>query len=133
MVDPLAYAVENAWKNGIVVVASGGNEGDRTTNLANPASDPHVLAVGALDSAGTVSTADDTVPSWSTDGTERRHVDVTAPGVSVLGPAGARRDGGLARTRRRGSVTASRGPRAPRRPRRWSAARPRCCSRPSPS
>ncbi len=85
LVDPLAYAVENAWKNGIVVVVSGGNEGDRTTNLANPASDPHVLAVGALDSAGTVSTADDSVPSWSTDGTQRRHVDLTAPGVSVLG------------------------------------------------
>src|SRR3954469_5761565 len=85
MVDPLAYAVENAWKNGIVVVAAGGNEGDTTTNLANPASDPHVLAVGAMDSAGTVATTDDTVPSWSTDGTERRHVDLTAPGVSVLG------------------------------------------------
>jgi serine protease AprX len=85
MVDPLAYAVENAWRNGIVVVAAGGNEGDTTTNLANPASDPHVLAVGAMDSAGTVSTADDSVPSWSTDGTEERHVDVTAPGVSVLG------------------------------------------------
>ena len=85
LVDPLAYAVEQAWKNGIVVVAAGGNEGDTTTNLANPASDPHVLAVGAMDSAGTATTADDTVPSWSTDGTEERHVDVTAPGVSVLG------------------------------------------------
>src|SRR4051812_6989082 len=85
MVDPLAYAVENAWKNGIVVVAAGGNEGDTTTNLANPASDPHVLAVGAMDSAGTVGTADDSVPSWSTDGTDERHVDVTAPGISVLG------------------------------------------------
>jgi serine protease AprX len=38
-----------------------------------------------MDSAGTATTADDTVPSWSTDGTEERHVDVTAPGVSVLG------------------------------------------------
>jgi serine protease AprX len=85
MVDPLAYAVENAWKNGIVVVVSGGNEGDTTHNLANPASDPHVLAVGAMNSAGTVSTADDSVPSWSTDGTAQRHVDLTAPGVSVLG------------------------------------------------
>ena len=84
-VDPLAYAVENAWKNGIVVVAAGGNEGDTTTNLANPASDPHVLAIGAMDSAGTVDTVDDSVPSWSTDGTEQRHVDLTAPGVSVLG------------------------------------------------
>src|SRR3954453_12032001 len=92
MVDPLAFAVENAWKNGIVVVVAGGNEGDTTTNLANPASDPHVLAVGAMNSAGTVTTADDTVPSWSTDGTDQRRVDLTAPGVSVLGlrvPGGA--------------------------------------------
>src|SRR3954468_9894105 len=92
MVDPLAFAVENAWKNGIVAVAAGGNEGDTTTNLANPASDPHVLAVGAMNSAGTVSTTDDTVPTWSTDGTDQRHVDLTAPGVSVLGlrvPGGA--------------------------------------------
>src|SRR3954454_22290742 len=92
MVDPLAFAVENAWRNGIVVVVSGGNEGDSTHNLADPASDPHVLAVGAMDSAGTVTTADDTVPSWSTDGTDARHVDLTAPGVSVLGlrvPGGA--------------------------------------------
>jgi serine protease AprX len=94
-VDPLAFAVENAWRNGIVVVAAGGNEGDTTRNLANPASDPHVLAVGAMDSAGTVTSADDTVPSWSTDGTEERHVDVTAPGVSVLG---LRVPGGMADT-----------------------------------
>jgi serine protease AprX len=84
-VDPLAYAVENAWKHGIVVVVSGGNEGDVTKTLANPASDPFVLAVGAMDDAGTVSRADDTVPSWSTRGTDARHVDVVAPGVSVLG------------------------------------------------
>src|SRR3954471_21699401 len=85
MVDPLAFAVENAWKHGIVVVASGGNDGDSTKNLANPASDPHVIAVGAMDDAGTAATTDDTVPSWSTHGTNARHVDVVAPGVSVLG------------------------------------------------
>jgi serine protease AprX len=85
MVDPLAFAVENAWKHGIVVVVSGGNEGDSSKTLADPASDPHVIAVGAMDDAGTVQTDDDTVPSWSTHGTDARHVDVVAPGVSVLG------------------------------------------------
>src|SRR3954447_20757287 len=85
MVDPLAFAVENAWKHGIVVVVSGGNEGDSTKTLANPASDPHVIAVGAMDDAGTATTSDDTVPSWSTHGTAARHVDVVAPGVSVRG------------------------------------------------
>jgi serine protease AprX len=84
-VDPLAYAVENAWRKGIVVVAAGGNDGRPDKTLANPAYDPHVLAVGAMDSAGTVTTSDDTVPDWSTRGTDARHVDVVAPGVSVLG------------------------------------------------
>jgi serine protease AprX len=77
--------VENAWKRGILVVASGGNEGDASKTLADPASDPHVLAVGAMDDNGTVTSSDDTVPDWSTRGNTLRHVDVVAPGVSVLG------------------------------------------------
>jgi serine protease AprX len=84
-VDPLAFAVENAVRHGIVVIASGGNDGEVAKTLANPAYDPHVLAVGAMDSAGTVQSSDDTVPAWSTRGTTARHVDVVAPGVSVLG------------------------------------------------
>src|SRR3954447_22390749 len=36
MVDPLAFAVENAWMHGIVVVAAGGNDGDASKTLANP-------------------------------------------------------------------------------------------------
>jgi serine protease AprX len=85
MVDPLAFAVENAWKHGIVVVAAGGNDGETSKTLADPASDPHVVAVGAMDDAGTVAATDDTVPPWSTHGTTARHVDVVAPGVSLLG------------------------------------------------
>jgi serine protease AprX len=84
-VDPLAFAVENAVRHGLVVIASGGNDGEAAKTLANPAYDPHVLAVGAMDSAGTVDSSDDTVPAWSTRGTTARHVDVVAPGVSVLG------------------------------------------------
>jgi serine protease AprX len=85
MVDPLAFAVENAWKHGIVVVAAGGNDGDTSKTLADPASDPHIIAVGAMDDAGTADSSDDTVPTWSTHGTDDRHVDVVAPGVSLLG------------------------------------------------
>ncbi len=84
-VDPLAYAVENAWKAGIVVVVAGGNDGRSDLTLANPASDPYVLAVGAADTQGTANAVDDTVPDWSTRGSNTRHVDVVAPGVSVLG------------------------------------------------
>ena len=85
MVDPLTYAVERAWKAGIVVVVAGGNDGSDTRILANPARSPYVIAVGADDTQGTVHHRDDTVPAWATRGTNSRHVDVVAPGVSVLG------------------------------------------------
>ena len=61
-VDPLAYAAERAWKAGIVVVVAGGNYGfqnhmNNAPALADPAIDRYVLAVGASDSAGTLSHA----------------------------------------------------------------------------
>ena len=84
-IDPLVYAVENAWRNGIVVVVAGGNDGSDVYRLANPARSPYVLAVGAADTQGTVTATDDTVPWWGTRGTNDRHVDVVAPGVSVHG------------------------------------------------
>ena len=84
-VDPLAYAVENAWRKGIVVVVSGGNDGTSFQSLANPAQDPVVIAAGAEDPVGTEQPLDDTVPAFSDRGTPLRHVDVVAPGVHVLG------------------------------------------------
>ncbi|PPK92443.1 serine protease AprX [Kineococcus xinjiangensis] len=84
-VDPLAYAVENAWRKGIVVVVAGGNDGSDKRVLANPAQSPYVIAVGADDTRGTLSAADDVVPAWGTRGDNTRHVDVVAPGVSVHG------------------------------------------------
>jgi subtilisin family serine protease len=83
-VDDLAYAVEAAWRAGIVVVVAAGNDGNDHA-LRNPAFDPYVLAVGAVDTKGTQSTNDDTVPTFSNCGTESRAVDVFAPGVSVIG------------------------------------------------
>jgi serine protease AprX len=84
-VDPLAYAVENAWRAGIVVVVSSGNDGTNRSQLADPAIDPLVLAVGADDPNGTDSIGDDTVPPFAQRGTLTRHVDLIAPGVHVLG------------------------------------------------
>jgi serine protease AprX len=51
--DPLAYAVEQAWRRGIVVVTAAGNGGVDSGGLDSPAHDPYVLAVGATDTAGT--------------------------------------------------------------------------------
>jgi serine protease AprX len=84
-VDPLAYAVENAWRAGIVVVVASGNDGTSRIQLASPAIDPLVIAVGADDPNNTDSVGDDKVPPFAQRGTDARHVDVIAPGVHVLG------------------------------------------------
>jgi subtilisin family serine protease len=82
--DPLAFAAEQAWRKGIVVVVSAGNDGYGSSALNNPAYDPYVLAVGAVDARGTASKADDTVPSWSSTGDGTRNPDLVAPGTSIV-------------------------------------------------
>jgi serine protease AprX len=83
--DPLAAAAENAWKHGIVVVVSGGNEGYQAGRLTDPAIDPYVLAVGASDPNNTVSGwSSPYVASFSSSGTSARHVDLLAPGRSIV-------------------------------------------------
>jgi serine protease AprX len=90
-VDPLAFAVEQAWDAGIVVVAAAGNSGFQTKGsspaLANPAFDKRILAVGSSDSMGTATLADDTVPDFSAaakTGSARRP-DCVAPGAHLQG------------------------------------------------
>ena len=39
-IDPLTFAVEQAWKAGITVVVAGGNDGSDIMNLANPGAEP---------------------------------------------------------------------------------------------
>jgi len=91
-VDPLAYAVEQAWKKGIVVVVAGGNMGfqshmNNAPALADPANDRYVLAVGSAETQGTQTFADDSVPSfspWPKRGATRS-VDLVAPGTHLQG------------------------------------------------
>jgi serine protease AprX len=91
-VDPLAYAVEQAWKSGIVVVAAAGNTGYQRGNsapgLADPAYNPYVLAVGASDSMGTVEPKDDRVASFSASSAgcgSCKNPDLVAPGAHLQG------------------------------------------------
>ena len=86
-VDPLAFAVEQAWNAGIFVVVATGNEGyvAHTGSLTSPATDPLTFAVGASDSMGTSSLLDDTVASFSSTGSSARYVDVVAPGSHLQG------------------------------------------------
>jgi serine protease AprX len=81
---PLAFAVEQAWKAGIVVVVAGGNDGVTAPKLVNPAFDPYAIAVGATDDHATVSASDDTLEDFSSRGDASRRVDFVAPGRSVL-------------------------------------------------
>jgi len=82
-VDPLAQAAEAAWHAGLVVVVAAGNGGNGQA-LRNPAYDPYLIAVGAAQGNSTFTAEDDTVQSFSNCGTADRHVDVVAPGKSVV-------------------------------------------------
>jgi serine protease AprX len=79
LVDPLAYAAEVAWHDGIVVVAAAGNQGSSATQLDDPASDPYVLAVGASQGSGSSLG----VAPFSSAGSSSRSPDVVAPGTSI--------------------------------------------------
>ena len=85
VLDPLTYAVEVAWRKGIVVVASAGNTGFGTPKLNNPAYDPYVIAVGASDHNGTVRTNDDFIADFSSRGELTRRPDFMAPGKQIVG------------------------------------------------
>jgi serine protease AprX len=82
--DPLAAAAENAWRHGLVVVVSGGNEGPSAGRLTDPAIDPYVLAVGASDAKGPAGWAFPSVAPFSSGGSWQRHVDLLAPGSSIV-------------------------------------------------
>jgi Subtilase family len=82
--DPLALAVEQAWRRGIVVVVAAGNGGNDSQSLDSPAYDPYVVAVGAQDALGTVSRDDDVVAEFSSRGSSERSPDVLAPGVGIV-------------------------------------------------
>ena len=89
-IDPLAQAAERAWAAGIVVVAAGGNRASSghssSRGLASPAYSPMILAVGAMDTNGTSSTRDDSVPSYSAVAAWRgRAVDLVAVGSKLQG------------------------------------------------
>jgi serine protease AprX len=90
-VDPLAYAVEQAWDAGIVVVAAAGNSGYQTKGsspaLADPAYDKRIIAVGASDSMGTMTMTDDTMPDFCAAAKtgSARASDFVAPGVHIQG------------------------------------------------
>jgi serine protease AprX len=90
--DPLAFAVEAAWRHGIVVVAAAGNTGYQrgrgAPGMANPAFTPWILSVGASDSMYTLTQKDDTVAPYSASGNGLKgykNPDIVAPGAHLQG------------------------------------------------
>ncbi|MFZ0159134.1 MAG: S8 family serine peptidase [Kineosporiaceae bacterium] len=92
-VDPLAYAVDQAWKKGIVVVAAAGNTGYQRGNsapgLASPAYNPYVVGVGGYDPMGTSSFSDDQMGAYSASsagcGSQCKNPDFVAAGSHLQG------------------------------------------------
>jgi serine protease AprX len=86
--SPLNYAVEKAWRAGIVVVASGGNTGPNASTVMKPGDDPFIITVGASDDEGSMSIGDDTVPIFSARGPTRANgfakPDIVSPGVHTV-------------------------------------------------
>jgi serine protease AprX len=81
--DVLAYAVEQLWKEGIVVVAAAGNNGAHAGVLDMPADDPFVIAAGASDTHKSADARDDRVADFSSRSWYRTP-DVVAPGTDVV-------------------------------------------------
>ena len=84
VLDPLAHAVENAWRAGVVVVAAAGNDGSGRA-LTMPAVDPYVIAVGATDHRGSDKVDDDSLAAFTNAGAGARQADLLAPGKSLVG------------------------------------------------
>lgn len=70
----LISAINNAYNNNVLVIASMGNEGNNGSPYQFPAKLPHVLAVGATDQSQQKA-------NFSSVGS---HISVCAPGVSIL-------------------------------------------------
>src|SRR5216117_1929478 len=92
--DPMAAAVEIAWRRGLVVVAAAGNSGPARDTVVTPGIDPYAITVGATDDLGTLSRRDDVLAWFSAWGSADSNAkpDLVAPGrrlVSIRVPGSA--------------------------------------------
>ena len=77
--DPLCGAVRKLVDNGIVVVAAAGNNGKNSAGqkiygqIHAPGNEPSALTVGAVDTHGTDTRADDTIATYSWRQPLRQH------------------------------------------------------------
>jgi serine protease AprX len=87
LVDPLNYAVEQAWFSGIFVVTAAGNGGPDPATINKPADDPYVVSIGAANLSNTSDRSDDYVADFSSRGPTPHNIakpDLLAPGISIV-------------------------------------------------
>jgi serine protease AprX len=90
--DPLAYAAEQAWKSGLVVVAAAGNTGYQrgagAPGLADPSYDPYVIAVAGADTMGSTNPKKSVMASYSASSAgcgSCKNPDITSPSAHLQG------------------------------------------------
>jgi len=86
-VDPLNYAVQRLWTQGIVVVVAAGNTGPNASTIMKPGDDPLVITAGAFNDNGTAGLHDDGALSWSSIGPTAQGLnkpDLVASGRRVV-------------------------------------------------
>lgn len=84
-VDPLDYAVEQLWQQGVTVVAAAGNRGPDAGTLNKPGDDPYVITVGAagpLDPGAPAVVAAFSSRGPTVDGFAKP--DLIGPGTSIV-------------------------------------------------
>jgi serine protease AprX len=87
LVDPLDFAVERVWNDGIVVVAAAGNGNNAPGSITSPGDDPRVITVGSSNDHTTLALSDDNFATFSSigptvDGFTKP--EILAPGRSVV-------------------------------------------------
>jgi serine protease AprX len=91
--SPVAAAVEQLWRSGVVVVASAGNRGAAADAAwYPPGNDPFIISVGALDHNQTVAAPDDRLAPFSSRGRTQEGLakpDLVAPGRRIVAPLAA--------------------------------------------
>jgi serine protease AprX len=99
--DPLVQAVEKATAAGLIVVASAGNYGENEktgdvgyTGITSPGNAPSAITVGASETGGTTTRADDVVAPYSSRGPSwfdaLAKPDLVAPGHHLVSDADVR-------------------------------------------
>lgn len=82
----MSEAVDTAVNSGLIVAVAAGNAGPGTSTIGYPGDSLKAITVGALNDAGTISEADDSVATYSTRGPSafgRFDPEIIAPGSSI--------------------------------------------------